>query len=228
MEPKKKYTAVGIYVRPITVITMLFLNIPLSFGQVRLLSDNDLYNAGLRYYNDRNYRQAEVYLFALVQKSPDIYRSNTEFKNQIDRILKVTKNPPKPGSNQATAETSAQMDEGPSLGTPLNNVFKNTGTVTAASNFVSGTYRDQIGYTYYINKIGNKVWWVSADAQSRWGYTFSGKISGSMIEGEWAAFPVIPSSQTGTIKLRVQNSTTLLVQEVRGNITYGSILRLKN
>jgi hypothetical protein len=70
---------------------------------------------------------------------------------------------------------------------------------------ITGIYRCNDGGTYYVRKVGDRVWWYgeSGDGGTSWSNTFKGKMQGrSQIRGEWVDVPKGSARSEGNLTIR--------------------------
>ena len=53
----------------------------------QIYSDRELLDKGITYYNANNYRLAQVFLFAYVQRNTRSYQTDKDFKVHLDAVL---------------------------------------------------------------------------------------------------------------------------------------------
>ncbi|NEZ54534.1 hypothetical protein [Adonisia turfae] len=76
---------------------------------------------------------------------------------------------------------------------------------------LSGQWRGNDGGTYYLNQIGNTLWWYgeSGDGGSTWTNVFHGTIQGNRVVGEWSDVPKGRINQSGDMELQIDSAGRL-------------------
>ncbi|MEM7795020.1 MAG: hypothetical protein AAF579_11300 [Cyanobacteria bacterium P01_C01_bin.118] len=72
---------------------------------------------------------------------------------------------------------------------------------------LSGQWQGNDGGTYYINQIGNTVWWYgeSSDGGATWTNVFHGTVQGNRVVGEWSDVPKGRIDQAGEMELQIDS-----------------------
>jgi hypothetical protein len=195
-------------------IVSVFFFATISSGQ-EIFSDDYLLNAGTTYYNNNNYRDAQLYLFAYIQRNTALYQSDSNFKSQIDAALQYA------ASHSSLAGTGGTFiyippkrdANGNIISKPL--TFKptlNSNISTSSnSNLNSGKYRCNDGGTYYIRVIKNEIWWYGQSGDSSWSNVMNGLITGDEIQGEWSDVPFGRIKSEGAITLKIISSSSFSI-----------------
>lgn len=82
-----------------------------------------------------------------------------------------------------------------------------TATPQPAQN-LSGQWRGNDGGTYYVNQVGNTVWWYgeSGDGGATWTNVFHGTVQGNRIVGDWSDVPKGRINQSGEMELQIDSA----------------------
>jgi hypothetical protein len=89
---------------------------------------------------------------------------------------------------------------------------------------LNGKWRGNDGATYYIRRVGNRVWWYGEKSPTNPNFSnvfraaFSGSIkTGSTVVGEWADVPKGTILNSGTLSFKVINPNFLQRTTQTGN-----------
>ena len=80
-----------------------------------------------------------------------------------------------------------------------------------AAQDLTGQWRANDGGTYYINQIGNTVWWYgeSGDGGATWTNVFHGTIQSNRVVGEWSDVPKGRIDSSGEMELQIDSAGQL-------------------
>jgi hypothetical protein len=132
--------------------------------------------------------------------------------------LSASLNPDFPKSNLTTSSEK--------LPTITPNTKQSIPSIRPATDSVNlnGKWRSNDGATYYIRRIGSRVWWYGENSATNPSFsnvfraTFSGSIRvGSTVLGEWADVPKGTILNNGSLSFRVVNPNFLQRTNQTGN-----------
>lgn len=184
-----------------------------------IYSDYELLSNGTNYYNRSDYRNAEVFLFAYVQRNPAFYQTNSQLRREITAAIQDAH------SKATTAGADSKMDgitgsikitPPPPVQVPgktnihLDNIPKYNQEIS------NGKYTCDDGGTYFITVTGNEVWWFGIAKDSSWSNVMNGYISGNILSGRWSDVPLGKTRSSGIIKLRIDSNRKLVAIEKTG------------
>ncbi|HTE23667.1 hypothetical protein [Flavitalea sp.] len=196
----------------------LFYPIIKANSQEPILTNAALFREADKSLRDKNYRKAEVYLYALIQRNTEQYKMDQKLNWELNAALKTVRN-----NRDLIAGVGATHDQVSPLGYSYGQLVGGS----AVNNFTAGTYKDNLGVVYVINKIGSQVWWTSSNELST-PTIMHGKQIGNYIFAEWSYMPGYKLGATGMIKFRITNPRTLTVETSTGaNFYRGTVFRLQ-
>jgi hypothetical protein len=72
---------------------------------------------------------------------------------------------------------------------------------------LSGVWSCDDGGTYYVNQVGDMVYWYGEQSPSNpsWTNVFVGRVEGRMIRGTWADVPKASSGNSGTLQIEIMH-----------------------
>jgi len=183
-----------------------------------IYTDDDLLNTGTSYYNNNNYREAQVYLFAYVQRNTNTYQNDSQFKSNIDAALTYAGRHSDQGGARATFMKHFQRDaQGHIIQPPAEIKPAINASPAPVSNMSlnSGVYDCDDGSLYYVTVINNEVWCFGRSSDNNWTNVIHGFISGDEIAANWASVPT-NSKNSGTITLKIDNNSVFHVANQTG------------
>jgi len=83
---------------------------------------------------------------------------------------------------------------------------------------LTGSWECKDGGTYFVNQIGNKVWWYgrSNDGGATWSNVFNGTLDGSTVVGQWADIPQGSILSSGIMILRIDSDKSFTATQKTG------------
>ena len=204
----------------VVCIVLLLMGRSYARGQ-EILSDNELLTRGTNFFNRNIYRQAELYLFAYVQRNPSAYRGDKQFKGQIDDALQYA------ASHGAGAGAGAQFDKkyprdakGNIIYPPeeIKPVLNALPQPVADMSLNSAVYNCDDGSLYFVTALNNEVWCFGRNNDGRWTTVIHGNISGNEISAKWNSLPDM-GKNAGTLTLTIANNSVFYVKDQTGGFT---------
>jgi hypothetical protein len=186
----------------------VFFFMGISNLTAQIYSDNQLLSIGRQNYEASNYRIAEMYLFAYVQRNPTAYQTNRQFKNEIDDALVYSQNR-NSGASVGGKNDGIEDAKVPTIPDVNKPAIGNNETNIPAKDFISGKYNCDDGGVYYIRKEGNEVWWFGESSNQSWSNVMHGEIVGDIINAKWADVPYGNTNNNGSIQIRIVNNRNL-------------------
>jgi hypothetical protein len=88
--------------------------------------------------------------------------------------------------------------------------------------FQTGSYICDDGGSYYVRRVGNRVWWYGESGDgSTWSNVFKGIVVGNRVRGEWADIPKTSARGSGTMVLERINSREFRAVSKTGGFSGG-------
>ena len=156
-----------------------------------------------------------MYLFAYIQKNTYSYRTDNQFKNDLNAALDYCKR-----QTGNSAGVNAHQD---TRGRPP---IRRRASAAANKDISSGTYTCDDGGVYYIRKIRNEVWWFGSNAAKTYSNVMRGRIEGDTIYAAWVDVLWGRTANSGSLALLINDRNTLSVVGRTGNIFPGTIWKL--
>ncbi|MDB5014173.1 MAG: hypothetical protein JWQ25_2375 [Daejeonella sp.] len=189
----------------------LILIVNWTAAQERIYLNSELFERAQRSFDLKKFRDAEVYIFALIQRNTEQYKSDKKLRDVLNEGLNRAR------EKKSLPGSSGQTDDPGFFYYPKQMLADGA---SASVNFKSGTYTNSTGQKYQINRIGNEIWWLSYFSYNKVYSVMKGKIIGNQIFGDWSFIPSVGKNSSGTLKLLIVNSNTFRVEAATGPIQH--------
>jgi hypothetical protein len=170
------------------LINVFFFEVIISASaQEPILENPELFSTAEKSIKRKDYRKAEAYLYALIQRNSDQYKTDARLRKELNEALEGVRK-----EKIVLAGTEGNYDQDAFLGYSQRVLVVSNPNI----NFRSATYIDDGRFIKYtINRIGDQIWWLGSPLQGGRQTIMHGKISSNFIIGDWSYMPIYGSDK---------------------------------